>query len=114
MESLARYIHIFFIVDLRTIMPKYTPHPNIVSRKIAGEMILIPIRARVVDMNYLYTLNETAARIWQLLDGKTSLEEIQERICVEFEIDSHEAKTDLEQLVQDLLKIDAIVAVEAV
>ena len=43
--------------------------PNIVDRNIAGEVILVPIRNNVGDLESIYTLNETAARIWELLDG---------------------------------------------
>jgi hypothetical protein len=54
----------------------YKHDPNIVARMIGGEMILVPIRKNVGDMENIYTLNETAARIWELVDGQHSLEEI--------------------------------------
>ncbi len=89
----------------------YTHSKNIVSRKIAGEVILVPIRTRIADMNYLYTLNPTAARIWQLLDGQTSLEAVSAAICQDFAIDPQTARTDLEEVIQELLRIEAITEV---
>ena len=74
-------------------------------------MILVPIRTAIADMNYLYTLNSTAARIWQLLDGLNSLEDIHQQICREFDIDPLEAKTDLDQVIQDFLRIGVIAQV---
>lgn len=76
-------------------------------------MILVPIRTTIADMNYLYTLNSTAARIWQLLDGVNDLKVIHEQICLEFDIDPLEAKTDLDEVIQDFLRIGAITEVLA-
>ena len=41
--------------------------PNMVSRKIADEVILVPIRQNVGDLESIYTLNEVATRIWELM-----------------------------------------------
>jgi len=89
----------------------YKRDQNIVSRRIGGEVILVPIRTAIADMNYLYTLNSTAARIWQLLDGVNSLEDIHQQICCEFDIDPLEAKTDLDAIIQDFLRIGVITQV---
>ena len=53
--------------------------PNIVSRKIADEVILVPIRHNVGDLESIYTLNEVGARIWELVDGQRKLKVIKER-----------------------------------
>ena len=89
----------------------YKHDDNVVSRKIGGEVILVPIRTAIADMNSLYTLNATAARIWQLLDGVNSLEDIHQQICCEFDIDPIEAKADLDEVIQDLFRIGAITQV---
>lgn len=87
----------------------YRHDPNIVSRLIAGEIILVPIRKNVGDMESIYTLNETAARIWELIDGQRSAAEVLEQILSEFDIDPTEAEHDLTELLQDLSGIGALV-----
>ncbi len=87
----------------------YRHDPNIVSRLIAGEMILVPIRKNVGDMESIYTLNETAARIWELIDGQRSAAEVLEQIVSEFDIDPTEAEHDLMELLQDLAGLGALV-----
>ena len=82
--------------------------PNIVSRKIAGEFILVPIRKNVGDLESIYTLNEVGARIWELINGKRKIEEIKEEIVEEFEVTPTEAERDLIELLQKLEKIEAI------
>jgi hypothetical protein len=90
----------------------YKKDPNIVSRMIAGETILVPIHNNVADMDYIFTLNETAARVWELLDEKNSLEDIHACLINEFEADAAEVSQDLTDLVSDLLDIGAIKEVD--
>ena len=45
---------------------RYQKDASIVSREIAGEVILVPIRQNMGDMESIFTLNETASRIWEL------------------------------------------------
>ena len=59
----------------------YTKSDSIVFRKIADEFILVPIRQNVGDLESIYTLNETAARIWELIDGKIKVKEIKENLA---------------------------------
>lgn len=89
----------------------YVHDPNIVSRDIAEEVILVPIRKNVADMDCIFTLNETAARAWELFDGVRSVEDIHKIIIEEFSVGSEEAKADLMELVQALLKIAALLVV---
>jgi hypothetical protein len=86
----------------------YSHDPNIVSRLIAGEMILVPIRKNVGDMESIYTLNETAARIWELIDGQRSTAEVLQQMVSEFDIDPAEAESDLLVLLHDLLELGAL------
>jgi len=73
----------------------YHKDPDIVFRKISGECILVPIRRRVGDLDNIYTLNETAARIWELIDGRRTLAEIRDGLAAEFAVPVQEAERDL-------------------
>jgi hypothetical protein len=87
----------------------YQHDPSIVSRLIAGEMILVPIRKNVGDMENIYTLNETAARIWELIDGKNSVAEIYQQMLLEYDIDPLQAEGDLHELLAELVEQGALV-----
>jgi len=82
---------------------------SIVSRKIGDEFILVPIKQDVGDLESIYTLNETAARIWELIDGKIKVRDIKDRIVQEFEITPTEAERDLIEHLQQLEGIRAII-----
>jgi hypothetical protein len=73
----------------------YQKDPNMVSRKIADEVILVPIRQNVGDLESIYTLNETAARIWELIDSKIKVEEIKEKLIEEFKVTPEEVEKDI-------------------
>jgi len=86
----------------------YEKDPNIVFRAIAGEMILVPIRRRTADLQSIYTLNETAGRIWELMDGQRTLGEIRDTIVKEYDVTTDEAEADLAELVAYLEQIQAV------
>ena len=87
---------------------RYQKDPSIVFREIAGEMILVPIRQNVGDLESIYTLNETAARIWELIDGQRSVREIGDQIVEEFEVSAEEAERDLLELLAQLESFGAV------
>ena len=86
----------------------YKKNDSIVSRKIADEYILVPVRQNAGDLESIYTLNETAARIWELVDGKIRVRAIKERMVQEFEVTPEEAEKDL---IEHLLQLEGIKAI---
>lgn len=87
---------------------RYAPDPAIVARDIAGEMILVPIRQSVGDLDSIYTLNETAAYIWAQLDGQRALADVRDSVIAEFEVEAAEAERDLLELIAQLESVGAV------
>ena len=79
-----------------------------VFRRIADECILVPVRRSVGDVESIYTLNQVAARTWELIDGRRRVREIRELIIEEFDVGATEAEEDLLTLLQQLNEIGAI------
>ncbi len=90
----------------------YKKSDSIVSRKIADEFLLVPIKQNVGDLESIYTLNEVATRVWELIDGKKKVKEINDKIVEEFEVTPQEAEKDLANLVKQLLAVGAITKVQ--
>ncbi len=90
----------------------YKKSDSIVSRKIADEFLLVPIKQNVGDLESIYTLNEVATRVWELIDGKMKVGEIKDKIVEEFEVTPQEAEKDLANLVKQLLAVGAITKVQ--
>lgn len=80
----------------------YARCANIVTRKIAGETILVPIHQRASDMENIYVLNEVGSAIWELLDGKRNTEEMGDILLEEFETTPSEIEKDVAQFLSSL------------
>jgi hypothetical protein len=87
---------------------RFEKEESIVFREIAEEFILVPIRKRTADIDCFYTLNEVGARIWGLMDGRNSVQDILDTILLEYDVDAGYAERDLEELLQQLITINAI------
>jgi len=86
----------------------FTKSQNIVARQIGEETVLLPIYKSTKDLNCIYTLNKPAARIWELIDSKNSLEDIKKKIAAEFDVTAGELDKRLQGLLDDLKSIKAI------
>ena len=81
---------------------------DVVCRQVGHESILVPIRNNVGNLEFIYTLSPVAARIWQLIDGVRTADEIVETICAEYDVDRDTALGDLGALVSDLTEVSLV------
>ena len=94
--------------DGPTLEDRYKEHDSYVHRKVADETILVPVRSNVADLECIYSLNETASRVWELLDGKRTVGEVLQVILDEFEVEPDEAEADLLEIMTQLLAAGAV------
>ncbi len=92
---------------------RYEKEPNVVSREIAGEQILVPVRKKTADMASIFVLNETGARIWRLLDGQHTLGEIGEILALEYEVEPETARADIARVVDELCELGMLRLVDS-
>lgn len=83
-------------------------NPDMVSRTIEDETILMPIYKTSEEINCIYTLNDVAARVWELINGKRSLATIKKTLLEEFDVTQKELDKELDKLLKDLKGIKAI------
>jgi hypothetical protein len=86
----------------------YCLKDRVASRKIVDEVILVPLRDSVAEMESLYSLNEVGARVYELIDGKRSVRDICTVIVEEFDVDREQAEADVAQFIEQLLSINGI------
>ncbi len=85
----------------------YVKDESIVSRRLDEEVILVPVRNNVADMDSIYVLNEVGSRIWELIDGKRDSGEIIEIIRDEYD-SPPDVEGDVMGFIADLERIGAI------
>jgi hypothetical protein len=86
---------------------RFVSKPDFIFRRIADELILVPIRQRVGDLQSIYTLSPVAAQIWEWLDGTNSIETIAQRLTEEFDVSTEVATTDVVKFLDELNRIGA-------
>ena len=74
------------------------------SRMIDGEAVIVIPQKGVVTV-----LNETGAEIWQLLDGRNSVEDIINIISSEFDVSRDQAEKDTLDFIEELMEKDMVV-----
>ena len=79
----------------------------VVSRLIAGETILVPLSRSSNATNCIYTLNGPAGRVWELLDGKRTLEAVVNTLAEEFDSERRDIEKEVQKLVKELSDIKA-------
>lgn len=84
---------------------------NVVFRKIENEYILVPIKSNAAELDYIYTLNEVGARIWELIDGTRTVGDIRDIICSEYEVTPETAVADLDALLAELVVLSTVAMV---
>ncbi|HEY0159950.1 MAG TPA: PqqD family protein [Thermoanaerobaculia bacterium] len=92
-------------------MAVYQRSRDVVCRQVGEESILVPIRHNVGNLDYVYTLSPVAARIWTLLDGKRSVDDIAGELCGEYTVDSDTARADVAALLADLASASLVTEV---
>jgi len=90
----------------------FRKNPEIVTRVIDKETILVPIYKTSDEINCIYNLNKPASRVWELIDGKTALHVIKDRLSEEFDATSKEINREMNTLLKDLKEIKAIIEAE--
>ena len=83
---------------------------EVASRKIADEVLLVPIRTSAQQKLGVYTLNETASWLWEMMDGSVTCAQLADAMTGRFEVGFEQARKDVEVLCRDLLSFGAIVA----
>ena len=80
----------------------YLKKSKFATRYIGAELIIVPLKNSVADMNELYTLNEVGSFIWELSNGENTIDEIISEIVREFNVDKKTAQNDIKTFIQKL------------
>ena len=89
----------------------YHKSSSMVARRVADEVILVPIRQNVGDLQSIYTLNEVGARIWEFLDNEGTVADMVSAVAREYEVEQPKAEADLADFLAQLESIEAIALV---
>ncbi len=75
------------------------------TRIVGSELILVPIRNKVSDMDELFILDETGCFIWEQLNENTTESDIVNALISEFEVNDETAKKDVSEFLNKLINL---------
>lgn len=91
---------------------KYHAKPGYVSRKIAGEILLIPIGEQTQELNGIVHLNETSEFLWTLLKSPHSINDLVEKTKTEFNSMDFDIENDVKEFVELAVFNNLLIEVE--
>jgi hypothetical protein len=91
----------------------YKRADDVICRQVGHESILVPISNNVGNLDYIFTLSPVAARIWELLDGSRSVDQVVETLCDEYDVTRDQATADLDELVSNLEEVSLVLQVSS-
>ncbi|MDD2521205.1 MAG: PqqD family protein [Anaerolineaceae bacterium] len=92
---------------------QYKRNPDFVFRKIADEVILVPVYQNTATMEAVFALNEVGALLWSLLEEERSEDKLNQAVLLEFEVEPEVVKDDVRAFLDEMLEIGAVSVVEA-
>ncbi len=80
----------------------FVKEEDLVTRDVAGETIIVPIKGRVGDLDSIYTLNELGTFIWQQLEAGASMRQLVDSVAREYDVEASEAERDVSEFLDSL------------
>jgi hypothetical protein len=90
----------------------YVRSSAVVSRLIAGETLVVPVRGKVGDLASIYSFNEVGTTIWEALAKPTGVAALVDLIEREYDVSRERAAQDVEQFCEEMRAAELVMAVE--
>ena len=78
------------------ISPQFVRSSNVVSRVIAGETLIVPVRRGIADLACLYSFNGVGNTVWEALEKPRTVDELLNVIESAYEVAPEKAREDLQ------------------
>jgi hypothetical protein len=86
----------------------YVRSQTVVSRRVAGETLIVPVRGKVGDLASIYSFNGTGSLIWQTLESPRSAADLVLAVEEEYEVEHAQAEQDVIQFLSDMLMVGLV------
>ena len=86
----------------------FTRTRNAVSRNVAGETLVVPIRGKVGELASIYSFNDVGSLIWGLLETPKHLSELTEAVVQTFSVRMERAAEDVAQFLNEMLAVGLV------
>jgi hypothetical protein len=95
-------------LSARPIEQIYVRSQTVVSRRVGGETLIVPVRGKVGDLASIYSFNGTGSTIWQALESPRGVSQLIGALEGEYEVERGQAQRDVERFLQDMLSVGLV------
>jgi hypothetical protein len=81
----------------------YIRSASVVSRRIAGETLIVPVRGKVGDLASIYSFNATGTLLWESLSSSQSFADLVEELEREYAVEHEQAANDVMHFLRDAM-----------
>ena len=86
----------------------------VVARVVAGETLIVPVRAKVGDLASIYSFNGTGTLIWKLLESPRTVGQLATAVAEAYGVDGARAERDVTDFVSEMKTVGLVEAPGAV
>jgi hypothetical protein len=86
----------------------YSQQPGIVTRRIAEQVILVPIKGKVADMQRIFMLNAVGDYVWRQLTENIPVKTICDLVQDNFMVTVDQARLDVCEFIGQLIDLELI------
>ena len=87
------------MIELNKIVKK---NVNVVTKEVGDECIIVPLSDNIADMDSVFTLNDTGAFFWSLIDGSKTVDQIIDAVVEEYEVDRNTVARDFSAFIEEM------------
>jgi hypothetical protein len=80
----------------------------VVARVVAGETLIVPVRAKVGDLASIYSFNGTGSLIWKLLESPRTVAQLATAVAQAYEVESAQAERDVMSFVSEMKSVGLV------
>ena len=77
---------------------------------VAGETLIVPVRAKVGDLASIYSFNGTGTLIWKLLESPHTVTTLAEAVSDAYDVDMARAEKDVTDFVNEMKVVGLVQA----
>ena len=81
---------------------------SVVARVVAGETLIVPVRAQVGDLASIYSFNGTGTLIWELLEKPRTVTEIAAAVARAYTVEPAQAERDVAEFVGEMKAVGLV------
>jgi len=97
-----------FLEESSVLEQIYIRSQAVVSRRIAGETLIVPVRGKVGDLASIYSFNATGTLLWDALASPQNLASLIDAVQREYAVEREQAEKDVEQFLKDTVNVGLV------